>query len=102
MLWHVDDINKYHVDTKVVDSALVLIKEAYGRTSPLTGKQGKMHKYMGMTLDLYKYIKLNITMIKYINSIISESPSEMYGEATSLTVNNPFEAKDYSKDLTPE
>ena len=91
MLWHVDDINKSHVDTKVVDIALGLIEEAYGRTSTLNGTRVNMHKYMGIKLELSKSGKVNITMLKYINIIISEAPSEMYGEAASPAVNKLFE-----------
>ena len=51
ILWHVDDLEISHVESKVVNSVLGKLGERYGKDSPLVTTRGKVHKYLGMTLD---------------------------------------------------
>ena len=51
ILWHVDDLKISHVDSKVVDSVLEKLGEIYGKDDLLVTTRGKVHEYLGMTLD---------------------------------------------------
>ena len=56
IVWHVDNLKISCVDSKVVTEIIKLLNKEYGKTdsgkvSSLTVKQGKIHDYLGMTLD---------------------------------------------------
>ena len=51
ILWHVDDIKVSHVDPKVVTTMLNLFDSRYGKLEPLSVTRGKLHEYLGMTID---------------------------------------------------
>jgi hypothetical protein len=51
MLWHVDDIKISHEDPEVVSQMIELIEGTYGKEAPLTITRGKIHEYLGMTID---------------------------------------------------
>jgi hypothetical protein len=51
MLWHVDDIKISHEDPEVVSQMIELLKGAYGKEASLTITRGKIHEYLGMTID---------------------------------------------------
>jgi hypothetical protein len=62
VLWHVDDLKISHVDTAVVESLLDLLNGVYGKLSPLVTTRGKIHDYLGMTLDHTEDGKVKIEM----------------------------------------
>ena len=51
ILWHVDDLKKSRVDPAVVSSVIAYIKADYGKIAKMTITRGKVHKYLGMTID---------------------------------------------------
>ena len=51
ILWHVDDPKTSHVDHAFVSSVLADIDAEYGKIAKMTITQGKVHKYLGMTID---------------------------------------------------
>ena len=90
ILWHVDDLKISHVDPKVVTEIIELLKGEYGKESPLTIHRGKVHKYLGMTLDFSIDQKVMIIMKDYIEEMLSELPTEMDGTAVSPAANHLF------------
>ena len=51
ILWHVDYLKTSHADPAVISSFLADIDAEYGKISKMTITQGKVHKYLGMTMD---------------------------------------------------
>ena len=51
VVWHVDDLKISHVQTKVVDEFIEMTEEDFGKEEPLSQSRGKVHEYLGMTLD---------------------------------------------------
>ena len=51
ILWHIYDLKTSHVDPAVVSSFLVYIDAEYGKIAKMTITRGKVHKYLGMTID---------------------------------------------------
>jgi hypothetical protein len=51
ILWHVDNLKISHVDPSVVKSVIELLQSEFGKEAPLTITRGKVHKYLGMTID---------------------------------------------------
>jgi hypothetical protein len=89
VVWHVDDLKISHVDAKVVTTIFLNILDAKygqeivgGKRAALTINRGRIHDYLGMTLDYSErgYVKLN--MVDYVDKILEEMPKEMDGTAT--------------------
>jgi hypothetical protein len=83
MLLHVDDIKISHEDPEVVSQMIELLKGAYGKEAPLTITCGKIHEYLGMTIDYSTLDKVRITMLQYIRDMLEEMPEEWTGEAAT-------------------
>jgi hypothetical protein len=51
VVWHVDDLKISHVDAKAVDHFIRQLDDIFGKDGPLTKSRGKIHDYLGMSLD---------------------------------------------------
>ena len=65
ILWHVDDIKVFHVETKVVDKVLYMLDGEFGELEALVVTWEKVHEYLWMKIDNSKKRKVVISMIKY-------------------------------------
>ena len=74
--WHVDDLKISHVDPKVNDRFLEWLNEKYGKISEVKATRGKIHDYLGMTLDFSVKGQVSIDMIDYVEKMISEYPDD--------------------------
>jgi hypothetical protein len=99
VLWHVDDIKVSHVDASVVSTVLELFKAAYGKEAPLTITRGKVHEYLGMTIDYSIKDKVQITMIPYIKNMLSEVPNDMAGESATPAASHLFQVNEDAEKL---
>ena len=99
ILWHVDDLKISHVDTGVVDGVLATINNEFGKETPITVTRGKVHDYLGMTLDFTKPGKVMIKMLEYIDSFLEQLPTDINVEASTLTVEHLFTVNDEPKKL---
>jgi hypothetical protein len=91
VFWHVNDIKVSHEDPNVVTAVLKLFEERYGKEAPLTITRGKIHDYLGMTLDYSEKGKVKVLMINYIKNMLAELPHDMRGEAATVTANHLFD-----------
>ena len=76
VLWHVDDLKVSHVDAVIVDDFIEWAKKKYedpGITK-LTPSRGKVHDYLGITLDYTEPGKVKLHMKDYIAKMIEEFP----------------------------
>ena len=74
--FNVDDCKILHVDSKVLDQTINWLCEEYQSIfEDSTGKMkvhcGKVHKYLGMTLDFSKKGKVTVSMLDYVKDVIS-------------------------------
>ena len=83
VVWHVDDLKISHVDPTVVESLLDLLDGEYGKINPLVTTHGKLHDYLGMTLDYSDDGNVKIVMKDYITKMLDELPDDMNGEAAT-------------------
>ena len=51
IVWNVDDLKISHKDSAVADKVIVLLSNECGKVGEMTVKRGKIHEYLGMTLD---------------------------------------------------
>jgi Reverse transcriptase (RNA-dependent DNA polymerase) len=73
--WHVDDCKLSHVDPKVNDAFIEVLREQYESifedgTGQMKVSRGKIHKYLGMTIDFTVKGQCKVTMFDYIDEII--------------------------------
>ena len=79
IVWHVDDLKISHRDPAIVTRIIKKLQRAYGKVNPLTINRGKVHDYLGMTLDYGVKGKVIITMYDYIIKMLAEIPEEWGG-----------------------
>ena len=97
ILWQVDDLKTCHVDPAVVSSVLADIDAEYGKITKMTITQGKVHKYLGMTIDYSLPGKVMFSMVDYIGKMLDDIPENMKGESATPTAHHLF---DISEDST--
>ncbi|CAJ1940182.1 unnamed protein product [Cylindrotheca closterium] len=73
--FHVDDLMSSHMDPKVNDEfAKWLNMRGYGSIKECTIIRGKIHRYLGMTLDFSVKEKLKIRMDDYVKNMLEDFP----------------------------
>lgn len=77
--WHVDDLKISHVESEVVSSVIADLNKEFGKETPLTETRGKIHDYLGMTLDFSKDGKVQVDMTRYVAEILAEVDDEITG-----------------------
>jgi hypothetical protein len=106
--WHVNDLKISHKDPAVVTSILNLLDGRYGQEivagerAPLTVTRGKVHDYLGMTLDYSVAGKIKIDMTDYVKKVLEELPANMDGTALTPESLNLFKIRDEATPLDPE
>ncbi len=91
VLWHVDDLKISHIDEAVVTDVITLLEKAFGAEAPLTKTRGKIHNYLGMTLDFSTPGAVKFIMTDYVKGMLDGLPSDMDGEAATPAANHLFE-----------
>ena len=65
--WHVDDLKISHVNGKVNQYILETLQKKYGKEAPIPSTTGKVHEYLGMTIDYTTPGKVVFRMEDYID-----------------------------------
>jgi hypothetical protein len=90
--WHVDDLKLSHAQECVLDELIGLINAKYGsEDAPVTVTKGKVHDYLGMTLDYSQEGKVAIRMDEYVAELLMGAPPEMEGVASTPAANYVYE-----------
>jgi hypothetical protein len=97
IVWHVDDLKISHEDEAVTQSMVELLQKKYGSDdAPVTVTYGKVHDYLGMTLDYSTCGKVIINMDRYVTDLLGSVPDDMeHGISASP-------AATYLYDINPE
>jgi len=91
VLRHVDDLKISHVDTNVVTGVIADVSDVFGKDAPITVTRGKVHEYLGMTLDFSEPGKFKVNMIEYVDSMLESLPNDMNGIAATPAGDHLFE-----------
>ena len=102
ILWHVDDLKISHVDPKVVDKLLKDINGRFGKEAPISISRGKVHEYLGMTLDYATPGKVKIIMTDYVEKMLADLPADMRGEAATPAADHLFTVNENPEKLLEE
>jgi hypothetical protein len=91
VVWHVDDIKMSHVDEKEVSKLIIWLKSIYGEDMRVL--RGRVHDYLGMTLDFTNKGEVKVTMIDYLKGVINDFPEIITGTAITPATTNLFDAR---------
>jgi hypothetical protein len=94
VLWHVDNLKISHVNPDVNTSIIGLIEAEFGKETPITITRGRVHDYLGMTLDYSDKGKVKIKMLDYVEKMLADLPVKMDGEAPTPAANHLFTVDD--------
>ncbi|CAJ1931482.1 unnamed protein product [Cylindrotheca closterium] len=72
--FHVDDLMSSHMDPKVNDKFAEWLNMRYGSIQARKIVRGKIHRYLGMTLDFSVKGKLKIRMDDYVKNMLEDFP----------------------------
>ena len=68
-----------HVDPVIFSNILADIDAEYGKIEKMTIMRGKIHKYLGMTIDYYSPGKVIFYMVEYIRKMLDDIPEYTKG-----------------------
>ena len=83
-----------HGDSRVVDGIIKMLEEEFRKQAPLTICRGKIHDYLGMTLDFSIDGKVQISMEELIRNMLTELPEDMDGTATTPAAEHLFKVNE--------
>ena len=83
-----------HGDSRVVDGIIKMLEEEFGKEAPLTIRRGKIHDYLGMTIDFSIDGKVQISMEEYIRNMLTELLEDMDGMATTPATEHLFKVNE--------
>ena len=87
-----DDLKISHVSQDVIDNILKKLELKYGKEAPLTIHRGKVHDYLGMTIDYTKSGKVMFKMHDYVEALLAECPRDLLkGPSVTPAANHLFE-----------
>jgi len=91
--FHVDDCKVSHKSVQVVDEAIKWLRRDYESifedgSGAMTVHRGRVHKYLGMTIDYSSKGLAKITMVDYVKDIISawDNAAEEYAGGFKIMV----------------
>ena len=109
LVWHVDDIKISHVKYSVVTRMISWLKSTYERifedgSGAMKVSRGKVHDYLGMTLDFTSTGRLSITMIPYVKDMLTLFSTFDPSEKTAKTpaAEHLFDINDDCTPLPPK
>jgi hypothetical protein len=94
IIWHVDDLKLSHVDQSVLEGVVEKLNAKYGQEDPLVVHRGKIHEYLGMTIDYSEDGKVKFMMADYVQGILDEAPDDMQGFAVTPAASNLFTVRE--------
>ena len=68
----------------------------------LTVRRGKIHNYLGMTLDFLSKGKFIINMDAYLDEVLGDLPKDMDGMVSTPAADHLFKTRDSVSKLDPE
>jgi hypothetical protein len=95
IVWHVDDLKISHEDPAVVSNE-------FGKEAPLTVNRGKVHDYLGMTLDFSVNRKVKIGMVQYVKNMLAELNADMDGVSPTTAAAHLFDVNEECPKLDKE
>jgi hypothetical protein len=99
IIWHVDDLKLSHTKQSVLEDIATELNAKYGQEDPLVVHRGKVHDYLGMTIDHSEDGKVKCMMSDYVEGILDEAPDDMNGFAVTPAASNLFTVRENADKL---
>ena len=88
---HVDDLKLSHLHQEELNKIIDALNEVFGSDGDLlTESYGRIHDYLGMTIDWTTEGIVVFTMYDYLEDILNEAPAEFDGEDVTPAVSDLF------------
>ena len=101
ILWHVDDLKISHESKEVLDKIIAMLNKKYStKDLGLTVTHGKVHEYLGMTIDYSTPGKVKFYMHDYVENVIEAAPDDMNGFAVTPATSRLFDIDNHSEYLS--
>jgi hypothetical protein len=108
--FHVDDCKLSHINAKANDKMINHLREEYESifkdgSGKMTVSRGKVHKYLGMTLDFTVRGEVKITMLDYVEEILTafnKAEPKGAGTKSSAAPENLFIVNEDCEKLPPD
>jgi hypothetical protein len=99
IIWHIDDLKLSHTKQSVLEDIATKLNAKYGQEDPLVVHRGKVHDYLGMTIDYSEDGKVKFMMSDYVEGILDEAPDDMNGFAVTPAASNLFTVRENADKL---
>jgi hypothetical protein len=101
--FHVDDSKISHMDESVIKNMVKDLNGVFGQDGTLLeASYGKIHEYLGMTIDYSEENVVKFTMYDYLKDILAESPDDMKGMAVTPAHSKLFQVNQQCDKLDPK
>jgi hypothetical protein len=101
--FHVDDLKISHMDETVIKDTVKDLNGIFGQDGALLeASYGKIHEYLGMTIDYSEENVVKFTMYDYLKDILAESPDDMKGMAVTPAHSKLFQVNQECEKLDPK
>jgi hypothetical protein len=85
-----------------VNEFLLQLDDEFGKETPTNKSRGKVHSYLGMTLNFTNKGSVHIDMGDYVRMVLHEIPPDMEGKAVTPACSYLFNVNDQSDKLNDE
>ena len=79
-----------------------MLSNKFGKVNEMTVKRGKIHEYLGMTLDFSEESKFIVNTEEYIDKILIGLPEDMNGVVTTPASDHLFKTHSDAPKLNKE
>jgi hypothetical protein len=101
--FHVDDLKISHMEENVIKDMVKDLNGVFGQDATLLeASYGKVHEYLGMTIDYSEENVVKFTMYDYLEDILAESPHDMKGIAVMPAHAKLFQVNQECEKLDPK
>ena len=89
--FHVEDLKLSHLQQQELDNIIDHLKDIFGSEGGLlVASYGKIHEYLGMTIDWSVHGKVIFIMYDYLEDILAEAPDYFDGEDVTPVASDLF------------
>ena len=100
--FYVDDLKIFHVSQTAIDDAIDDLNVIFGKDKKVSTSYGKVHEYLGMTIDWSDDNMVTFMMYDYLEDILLEAPDKMDGTDVTPAAQHLFYVDEDSPDLDDE